>query len=99
MNRKEELLNEIQNNPVLLPLINDMVYLEKQMEYFRALPMLKIHPEDPSIQKATPSSKLYKECLQQYTNIVRIIMRATGAEAEEDDGPLTRWLNEHIDSE
>ena len=99
MSRKEEILNVINNDPILLPLVDDMVYLEKQMEYFRALPMIRIHPDDKALQKATPSSKLYKECLQQYTNIVRIMLRATGTETDEDESPLRKWLNEHIDSE
>ena len=98
MSRKEEILNVINNDPILLPLVDDMVYLEKQMEYFRALPMIRIHPDDKALQKATPSSKLYKECLQQYTNIVRIMLRATGTETDEDESPLRKWLNDHIES-
>lgn len=97
MSRKEEILNVINNDPILLPLVDDMVYLEKQMEYFRALPMIRIHPDDKTLQKATPSSKLYKECLQQYTNIVRIMLRATGADTEDDESPLRKWLNDHIE--
>lgn len=99
MNRKEELLNLIESDLTLLPLVDDMVYLEKQLEQLRALPKIKVHPNDPSKQKTTPAAKLYKEYLQQYTNIVRILLRATGTDMEDDESPLRRWMNEHIDSE
>lgn len=95
MTRKEELIKLIGEDVSLLPLIDDMVYLEKQLEYFRALPMIKVHPLDPNKQKATPAAKLYKECLQQYTNIVRIMLKATGKDIEDDESPLRRWMNEH----
>lgn len=99
MSRKEELLNLIESDLTLLPLVDDMVYLEKQLEQLRALPKIKVHPNDPSKQKTTPAAKLYKEYLQQYTNIVRILLRATGTDLEDDESPLRRWMNEHIDSE
>lgn len=98
MTRKEELTKLIESDITLLPLVDDMVYLEKQLEQLRALPMIKIHPNDPSKQKTTPAAKLYKECLQQYTNIVRILLRATGTDIEDDESPLRKWMNEHIDS-
>lgn len=96
MNRREELLDLIDNNILYVPLVNEMVDLEAQLEYLRKLPKIKIHPSDPTKQKATPAAKLYKELLQQYTNIIRILMRATGAEIEEEDSPLRRWLDSHV---
>ena len=96
MNRKEELLSLLNNDITYAPLINEMVYLEKQLDELRGLPKIKVHPSDPSKQKTTPAAKLYKEYLQQYTIIVRILMRATGADEVEEDSPLRKWMNEHI---
>lgn len=96
MNRKEELLSLLNNDITYVPLINEMVYLEEQLDELRGLPKIKVHPSDPSKQKTTPAAKLYKEYLQQYTIIVRILMRATGADEVEEDSPLRKWMNEHI---
>lgn len=98
MTRKEELLNYIDESPVLYPLITEMVELETELNYLRKLPKIKVHPKDPTKQKATPAAKLYKECLQQYTNIIRILMRATGEDIDDTDSPLRKWFNEHMDS-
>lgn len=97
MSRIEELLNIVNHDPTYIPLINEMVYLEEQLDELRELPKIKVHPDDPTKQKTTPAAKLYKEYLQQYTNIVRILMKATGADENEEESPLRRWMNEHID--
>lgn len=94
--RKEELLKLLNNDVTYVPLINEMVYLEEQLDELRELPKIKVHPEDKTKQKTTPAAKLYKEFLQQYTNIVRILMKATGADEVEEDSPLRKWINEHV---
>ena len=96
MTRKEELLKTIENDITLIPLVTEMVYLEEQLDELRELPKIKVHPEDKTKQKTTPAAKLYKESLQQYTNIVRILMKATGADEADEDSPLRRWMNERI---
>lgn len=95
MSRKEELLKVIENNVALVPLVTEMIYLEEQLDYLRTLPKIKVHPQDPSKQKTTPAAKLYKEYLQQYTNIVRILIRATGTDESDEESPLRKWLNKH----
>lgn len=96
MTRKEELLKLLNNDITYIPLVNDMVYLEDQLDELRKLPKIKIHPSDPSKQKTTPAAKLYREYLQQYTNIVRILMKATGADETDEESPLRKWMNEHV---
>ena len=97
MSRLEELLKVINHDITYIPLINEMVYLEEQLDELRALPKIKVHPEDPTKQKTTPAAKLYKEYLQQYTNIVRILMKVTGADESDEESPLRKWMNEHTD--
>jgi len=94
MDRKEELLEIINHDRALVPLVDEMVYLEGQLAYLRGLPKLKVHPEKPELQKATPAAKLYREMLQQYTIAVRILMKATGRGETEEESPLRRYLNE-----
>lgn len=98
MSRKNEILNLIDHDPVLSPLVEDMIDLEEQLEQLRRLPKIKVHPKDPSRQRTTPAAKLYKECLQQYTNIIRILMRATGTDMEDEESPLRKWFNGHMDT-
>lgn len=98
MNRKKELLTLIDQDPLLTLLIEDMLELEMELDYLRKLPKIKVHPSDPAKQKATPAAKLYKESLQQYTNIIRILMRATGTDLEDEESPLRKWFNEHMDT-
>lgn len=96
MTRKEELLNLIADDKSLAPLVDDMVYLEHELDQLRVLPKIKVHPNDPSKQKVTPAAKLYKELLQQYTNIVKILLRSTGSMEEDDESPLRKYMNERI---
>lgn len=96
MDRKSELLKLVNDLPGLVPLVEEAVYLEGQLDYLRKLPKIKVHPEDASKQKVTPAAKLYKELLQQYTNIIRILIRATGADEAEEESPLRRWINERF---
>ena len=96
MTRKEELLKLLNNDATYVPLINEMVYLEEQLDELRELPKIKVHPEDKTKQKTTPAAKLYKEFLQQYTNIVRILMKVTGVDEAEEDSPLRKWINDHV---
>lgn len=94
MERKEELLKLVNdsNSSTIIPLIDKMLFLENQLEYLEKLPMIKVHPTNPEIQKATPAAKLYKEFLQQYTNIIKVISNAVGEDSNEEESPLRKWV-------
>lgn len=98
MSRKEELLKVIENDVTLIPLVTEMVYLEGELDKLRELPKIRIHPDDPSKQKATPAAKLYKEYLQQYTNVVKILVRKTGVDDNDEESPLRKWMKEHVNT-
>ena len=91
MTRREE-LSKLTNDPTIMPLIDKMLFLENELEKLEKLPMIKVHPENPEIQKSTPAAKLYKEFLQQYTNIIKVISHATGHDNDEEDSPLRKWV-------
>lgn len=92
MSRKKQLLNLIDNDEALVPLIDEMIYLEEQLNYLRKLPKIVVHPKDPTKQKATVAAKQYKEFLQQYVNIVRTLERATGVDEKDEESPLRQWV-------
>lgn len=97
MSRKEELMKLLNNDSTYEPLVEDMVHLEEQLDYLRTLPKIQVHPKNKMKQRVTPAAKLYKEMLQQYTNVVKILIKAIGADVQDEDSPLRKWLNEHID--
>lgn len=94
MERREELLKLVNdsNSSTIAPLIDKMLFVESQLEKLEKLPMIKVNPENPEQQKTTPAAKLYKEFLQQYTNIIKVISHATGDENNEEDSPLRKWV-------
>ena len=96
MDRKNELLEVIENDPTLVPLIDDVVFLEGHLEELKKLPFIKVHPKDPTKQKATIAQKQYKELLQQYVNIIRVLIRATGTDESDEESPLRKWVKQHV---
>lgn len=98
MERREELLKTL-NNPTIAPLVDKLLFLEKQLDKLEKLPMIKIHPENPEIQKATPASKLYKEFLQQYTNVAKVICHATSDDSSEEESLLRKWVRRRLEND
>lgn len=92
MTRKQEIMEDLNNNRIYDPLVNHMVYLEKQLEDFMLLPKIKIDPTDPQRQKLTPACKAYHDYLQQYINMFKVLQKAVGSETEVDESSLTKWL-------
>ena len=95
--RKDELLKIFDNvedtKGIILPLIDDVVFLEEQLDYLRTLPFIRVSTQDPSLQKATPASKQYKELLQQYNNCIKILTGIIRKDGSEDVSPLRAYLN------
>lgn len=79
MNRREE-LDEIfryvdeDEKKLVNHLIDEVVFLEDQMERLKELPFIRIHPKNPAMQKVTPAAKQYKEQSQSYMNAMRILL-------------------------
>lgn len=91
MDRREEIL-KLSKEPTIVPLLEKMIFLEGQLENLEKLPMIKVDPHNPERQKSTPAAKLYKEFLQQYTNIVKVVAKATGADEADEESPLRHWI-------
>ena len=94
-NRKAELLKLIENcenKTVAVNLVDEMLFLEKQLDDLRKLPFINVNPKQPTMQKATSAAKQYKELLQQYTNVIKIIAHMTGNDNENAESPLRLWV-------
>lgn len=75
-------------------LIDEALFIEKQLDDLRLLPFIKINPKDPTQQKATPAAKQYKELLQQYNNTMKLLLKISGDlnGDSEEESPLRQWL-------
>lgn len=98
MTRKEELEEVIGDDLALKPLIDEIIFLEGQLEELKKLPFIKVNPKNPMQQKSTPAQKQYKELLQQYANILKIVARSAGVDENDDESPLRKWVKQHVDS-
>ena len=105
MSRKDELIALIPEDSLDLisSVIDDVIFLETQLDELRKLPFIQVHPKDTSKQRNTPAAKMYKEFLQQYINCIKMIeyviykdKKLDGEEAE--DSPLRKWFKSHADT-
>lgn len=102
MSRKEELIALIPEDSLDLvsSVIDDVIFLEAQLDELRKLPFIQVHPQDPAKQRNTPAAKMYKEFLQQYINCIKmieyVIYKDKRLEGEElEDSPLRKWFKEN----
>ena len=78
MDRKQELLDifkDVDENTIhlILPLIDEVVYMEEMMRNLKKLPFIRVHPKNSSKLETTPAGKQYKEFSQSYMNAIRIL--------------------------
>lgn len=107
MTRKEQLQQIIidsgnENDIKALQLAEEIIFLEEQLQSLRQLPFIKVHPDNPVLQKSTPAAKLYKEMLQQYTGSLRLLLRICGelgVDQDEEDSPLRQWARSRLDAD
>lgn len=100
MDRYSELLKAAcpndADNTLFKQLALEAADLERRLEELRKMPFIKVHPTDPTKQKATPAAKQYKELLQQYTNIIKILARQGGGEDDNEESPLRAWAKRKL---
>lgn len=104
MTRKEKIVEVFENiNPgqreLITQLIDEVLFLEKQMTELKKLPFIKTKPDNPSIQKTTPAAKLYKECSQSYMNAIRILLSIVKQESESEADRLKQMFAEFMPDE
>ena len=97
MNRKDELTKlcgslDESTNKIISKIIEEICFLESQLDEFRRLPFIEVNPKNPKQQRATPASKLYKEMLQQYNGCIKVMLSATGKTETAEESPLRAYL-------
>ena len=99
MERKDELkqiLNKMdgEKRVIVEKVFDEVLFLEEQLEELKKLPFIKIHPENPSIQKPTVASKQYKELSQIYSVKVKILLGAISGESDDGYDPVKEFMEE-----
>lgn len=77
---------------IVTQLIDEVLYLEKQLTKLKKYPAIKVHPQNPELQKVTAAGKHYRELLQTYTNIIDKLTRIYGREEGEEESPLRAFV-------
>lgn len=91
------LLKVAEENEMLRPLVETAIDLQGKIETYRKMPQIIVNKKNPLKQKATPAAKLYKETLQQYANIMRVILRAAGSDDGEEDSIVREWMRKNME--
>lgn len=99
MERKTQIIEYLKkirpdDQNVLLPLVDDVVFLEERLDELRKLPFIEFHPTDKEKHRVTPASKMYKELLQQYNNAIKTIVIKTGVDDGDEESPLRLYMKQ-----
>ena len=78
---------------VVRPLVEELADVEDRIAEIKREPFIRFHPQDRSIQRATPAGRLYKDLLAKQTDIARLLLRQLGKSGDDDeDSPLRAYL-------
>lgn len=97
MERKKE-LNDIFKNiaqrekKLIIPLIDELMFLEEQMNDLKKLPFIITNPKNSGQQKKTEAAKLYKEFSQSYMNAIRILCSLLKKSENSEMDPVAEFL-------
>ena len=99
MTRQEELIEIVKKInkdkvEILTPIIEEIIFLETQLEKLRDLPMIKVHPTDPTRQKPTPAARQYKDMANLYSNYVKTLLSVF--RNTDDDGDEVHKLQKFL---
>lgn len=89
MDRKEELKKIIDSmddstRVIAAQAVDELIYLEAKLTELKKLPSISVNPKRKTQQKVTAAGKQYKEYLQQYANLVKLLCGLMGNNADDD---------------
>ena len=81
------------NNCILVKnTVEEMIFIEEKLKYLKTLPFIKVHKEKPELQKATPAAKQYKELMQNYLYMTKILVALINKINFEEDDAFSKFL-------
>ena len=75
-------------------LIEEADFIEMRLQELRKLPFIKVHPDNPETQKRTEASKLYKEHIQSYCNVIKILNSILQKNSIEESDEFDQFASE-----
>lgn len=82
-------------------LIQEAAFLADQNDRLRTLlqetGMIKIHPNNPTLQKSTEASKQYLKNLQAYSVVIKTLSQVLTKSTIEDEDEFENFLNDEDD--
>ena len=93
--RLKELNDFVGNDKVIFlrNLIDDIVFMEEQLERLKKQPFVMTNVANPSNTKRTESSKLYLSLMAQYTQDIKALSYLAGKSGEEEEiSPLRLYM-------
>lgn len=102
MERKEEVLkicNNLDSETLNLinTLIEQLVFLEKELEHLKSLPFIVVKEDDNKKQRTTPAYKMYKDLSQTYINALKVINGMLGIKGETVESPLREYMRQRLE--
>lgn len=97
MNRRDELIKIVGDDPINAKMIDYVIGLETRLDELEKndregiAPFYKFNPDNPQQQKIMPMFKAYKELLQQYTNCYKALAKLNDKDDGKDESPLRKW--------
>ena len=79
---------------IIMPLLDDVIFIEGRLQELRKLPMIRVHPKNPARQEVTPAGKQYKEYMQSYLNALKVLQKTLYLAGETGESPLLKALKE-----
>ena len=90
----KELFKDIDESKMKLlePIMEETVFIKEQLDMLKKLPLIRIHPEHPDIQKRTEAGKMLKEYEQTFNNNMKILLSTLNSSDISDENPILMWL-------
>ena len=98
LDRREELLKSLgarADIALIGPMVDEVVFLENQLETLKKLPFIKVHPTNPELQKGTPAARLYTQLSALYNAAMRTLVSLSGDDTTTDESPLRKWAKDY----
>lgn len=73
------------------PLKQKALFLEDRLAELEKLPFYRVNPNNPAQQKRTEAGRLYKDLLQAYCNVMKMLNSVVNRNTVEDTDEFDEW--------
>ena len=77
------------------PLKEKALFLEGQLAELEKLPFFRVNPDNSAQQKRTEAGRLYKDLLQAYCNVMKMLNSVVNKNTVEDTDEFDEWESKY----